>query len=1341
MPTLSLCMIVGKNEAVELERLLKSVQGDLFDEIIVTTTWDDPEVKAIAEKYADMVPHFEWVNNFSEARNFSFSQSSSSHIMWLDADDVLTKENYDKLVALKSSIDSYDTIMLEYNYSHDKDGKATVVLPRERIVRNCDEIKWIGAVHECLTIQGRTVRRSDIAVDHWRTREYDPDRNITISKKVYESGKASPREKFYYGKDLIEAGRTQEAVPVLVEYLGGPTDFNDNKVIACLRLARFHLDKGNRSKQVEFLRKATTYSESFAEVYFYLGEYYEVQKDVPKAIELYETAFSKEMTAGMSMESTFYDKLPAEKLSQLYYGIGELEKSLRYCNELLKITPGDERLLGNRKVIQRDIEASKKPSNVEATKKELDRSAIVPFEGDMSIGWMIPFVNPIDPAQRIRRLSVHNYFKNSESVKSELYNGYYSADPEWVVGKLSAHKAVIFTQFSAFDLNLITRLKARGVRVVVDLCEAIFDNELVVRILKEAHLVVCCSSKLAEMAAPYARTAVVEDAIEEVQPDEAHRYRKPGKPVAMFMGMGGNSFLVTDHLRDTIEESGFELKVVSEWDGADIKWDINTWPDVLNTADVVLCPQREDVQPAKSNVKVTAAMALGIPVIASPIQSYQEVITNGLNGFLCETANKGQWAQALSILSSENRRIQFGLNGQGTVDRFRMPVIANKLESILRKMIAVRSEEDRLGIVEEDKESSANDPREPIALVIPNYNNVEYLKMCITSIKLNTLHPYEIVISDGGSDKETWDYLNTLQGIKIVGSPDTRRCFSETCNEGIKASVGKYFAILNSDIILSKGWLTNIVKKMDNIDRLAACGVLSNCDRGWLHGVPGKPSFPMKLDKANLELVPAMKKEQIDPNMDELYNFMDKSNRDLEGKFLHQEWVAAYATVFARSVVSEVGLFDTEFKNGCEDLDLCRRIKAFGYDIGQALDSYVFHFGGISRGAYQDEDKEEYDKEDRYNHEIYRKKWEKKNVAIYTGPAWEPWDRNTVDSGMAGSETWAAEIAAEFSKKGFNAVIYNECPEDGYVDRDGVTYRHYSKMQEDIQYKFIDLCILSRTCEPLNFPLRTSNVYVMVHDIWLHHDKGYDVKQGRVVKYACLSEWHKEFFSDHHSVPEDKIMLTSNGVNTKLYEDVGSYEKKNQIFYSSSPDRGLEQLLEMFPLIKKEVPDLVLKVAYGFHNWESAAKQRNNPEEVKLIEKIKGLMEQDGVEYLGRVDKEELSVVQKESKAWLYPTWFSETFCITGVEAGMSENAIVTTPYAGILTTLGDSPSYIRGNESLPISHHSRTPEYQEAFVKESIKILTDDEYRKGKASDIKEQVSKYTWEHAYESWVNDWLK
>jgi glycosyltransferase involved in cell wall biosynthesis len=177
----------------------------------------------------------------------------------------------------------------------------------------------------------------------------------------------------------------------------------------------------------------------------------------------------------------------------------------------------------------------------------------------------------------------------------------------------------------------------------------------------------------------------------------------------------------------------------------------------------------------------------------------------------------------------------------------------------------------------------------------------------------------------------------------------------------------------------------------------------------------------------------------------------------------------------------------------------------------------------------------------------------------------------------------------------------------------------------------------------------------------------------------------------------------------------------------------------MVPRIREQVPDFELDVLYGMLNWEAAAKTRNNPQELAFIQKIKDMLKQPGVNYVGRVNKQELAVYQKRAKVLLYPCVFSETFFIGGVEQGLAKNAVVTTPYAGLLTTLGDTPSYIKGPASVPVEQWAMTPEYQDAFVAEAVKLLTDESYRQACANKVHDKVKGYTWQAAAQTWYKEW--
>ena len=99
---ISLCMIV-KNEEDTIARCINSVK-DIVDEIIIVDTGSTDNTLKIL-KNLNIVPYrFEWINDFSAARNFSFSKATKDYILWLDADDILNPDDIELFKNLKNTL-------------------------------------------------------------------------------------------------------------------------------------------------------------------------------------------------------------------------------------------------------------------------------------------------------------------------------------------------------------------------------------------------------------------------------------------------------------------------------------------------------------------------------------------------------------------------------------------------------------------------------------------------------------------------------------------------------------------------------------------------------------------------------------------------------------------------------------------------------------------------------------------------------------------------------------------------------------------------------------------------------------------------------------------------------------------------------------------------------------------------------------------------------------------------------------------------------------------------------------------------------------------------------------
>jgi len=347
---ISLCMIV-RDEEENLARCLDSVKKAV-DEIVILDTGSRDQTKEIARRYTQCVYDYVWQDDFAHARNTAFSYASGPYLMWMDADDVMEESDREKLIALRPALDgSIDAVMMPYVCGRRPDGTPELVFDRERIVRKDAGFSFKGAVHEAMSVSGRVVRE-DIAVHHMGGHgERSNQRNLCIYERWIASGELlSARDWCYYGRELVRAGRNEEAEKAFARTLEMPCwaqlriDAHIQRAHCLLKLQR--IDEARAQ-----LLAAAAVDTPRAQVLCALGECEMQAGRDESAVFWYRAAMQAEKPVGTGefIRADCYDYIPSMQLCVLLDRMGRVREAAMQNERALIVRPDDPAAMQNRK--------------------------------------------------------------------------------------------------------------------------------------------------------------------------------------------------------------------------------------------------------------------------------------------------------------------------------------------------------------------------------------------------------------------------------------------------------------------------------------------------------------------------------------------------------------------------------------------------------------------------------------------------------------------------------------------------------------------------------------------------------------------------------------------------------------------------------------------------------------------------------------------------------------------------------------------------------------------------------------------------------------------------------
>jgi GT2 family glycosyltransferase/glycosyltransferase involved in cell wall biosynthesis len=228
-----------------------------------------------------------------------------------------------------------------------------------------------------------------------------------------------------------------------------------------------------------------------------------------------------------------------------------------------------------------------------------------------------------------------------------------------------------------------------------------------------------------------------------------------------------------------------------------------------------------------------------------------------------------------------------------------------------------------------------------VEIIVCVHNALDELRECLESVEQNTSNSYSLIIVDDGSESRTREFLLdfvSAKGAALISNRSARG-YTLAANQGLRASGADYVVLLNSDTIVTPGWLDRLIDCVESDPAIGIAGPLSNAAT-W-QSIPATiregqfavNELPEGISVARMGALVAEQSRRLYPRV----------------AFLN-----GFCLLLRRDVISSVGLFDeTNFGAGYgEENDYALRAQKAGWRLAIADDAYVYHH--LSRSYSED---------------------------------------------------------------------------------------------------------------------------------------------------------------------------------------------------------------------------------------------------------------------------------------------------------------------------------------------------------------------------------------------------
>ena len=226
-----------------------------------------------------------------------------------------------------------------------------------------------------------------------------------------------------------------------------------------------------------------------------------------------------------------------------------------------------------------------------------------------------------------------------------------------------------------------------------------------------------------------------------------------------------------------------------------------------------------------------------------------------------------------------------------------------------------------------------------VSIIIPHWNGIDVLSECLDSLKQTSYDSFEIIVSDNASSDGSQDWIRKNHPEVILLENNQNYGYAGGCNLGADVAKGDLLLFLNNDTIQDPNWLQPLVGRMKSDSSIAAIQpkILNYYNREIFDYAGGSGGhldlfcFPFARGRIFLD-------QEKDTGQ---YN-------DAQQCF----WASGTAIMVRKDAFISAGKFEEIFFAHMEEIDLCWRFHAMGFQVWAEPASIVYHKNAVSLPMY-----------------------------------------------------------------------------------------------------------------------------------------------------------------------------------------------------------------------------------------------------------------------------------------------------------------------------------------------------------------------------------------------------